>query len=98
MKPDIRYLSDDTGEIATVADWLYQEWGHLVEGRTLETAKSKVKQSLGQDEIPMTLVCYLNGELVGTAGIDHSEYIHLYLGPQPLNRKNIQPRRFPDPE
>ena len=73
MRPDIRYLSDDAGEISTVANWLYQEWGHLIEGRTLETANSKVKQSLSQDEIPMTLVCYLDGQLVGTAGIDHSD-------------------------
>lgn len=73
MKMDIRYLSDDAREISTVAGWLYQEWGHLVEGRTLATAGSKVKQSLSPDEIPMTLVCYLDGELVGTAGIDHSD-------------------------
>jgi len=73
MNPVIRYLSNDASEISTVAGWLYQEWGRLVEGRTLETACTKVKQSLNPDGIPMTLVCYLNGELIGTAGIDHSD-------------------------
>ena len=73
MKPDIRYLSDEAGEISKVAGWLYQEWGHLVEGRTLDTAHEKVKQSLSPNHIPLTLVCYLDGELVGTAGLDHSD-------------------------
>jgi N-acetylglutamate synthase-like GNAT family acetyltransferase len=73
MKLDIRRLSDDAEEISTVAGWLYQEWGHLVEGRTLETAHGKVMQSLSPDDIPMTLVAYLDGKLSGTAGIDHSD-------------------------
>lgn len=73
MNPDIRYLSDNDSEILTVAGWLYQEWGRLVEGRTLETAYDKVKQSLGSDEIPMTLLYYLDGNLIGTAGIDHAD-------------------------
>ena len=98
MKPDIRYLSDDPGEISTVAGWLYQEWGRLVEGRTLKTACSKVKQSLSPEEIPMTLVTYLDGRLVGTAGIDHSDMsthpeftpwmVSVYVSP-PYRKKGI---------
>jgi len=82
MKLDIRYLSDDAREISTVAGWIHQEWGHLVEGRTLETVYGIVNQSLSPDEIPMTLVGYLDDELVGTAGIDHSDMsTHLEITP-----------------
>ena len=73
MKLDIRYLADDAGEISTVAHWIYDEWGHLVKGRTLETAHVKVRQSLSGSVLPMTLVCYLDGEPVGTAGIDTAD-------------------------
>ena len=67
---DIRYLSSDPEEISTIAGWIYHEWGHLVEGRTLETAHEKVRQSLGPQDLPLTLVYYLDGKAVGTAGID----------------------------
>ena len=70
MKFDIRRLTDDDGEVSTVAGWIHHEWGHMVEGRTLETAHEKVRQSLSGSDMPMTLVCYLDGELAGTAGID----------------------------
>lgn len=98
MKPDIRYLSDNTSEVSRVAHWIYQEWGHLVEGRTYETDYIKVNQSLSPNEIPMTLVCYLDGELVGTAGIDHSDMsthpeftpwmVSVYVAP-PFRKKGI---------
>ena len=95
---DIRYLAEDAGEISTVAGWLYHEWGHLVKGRTLETAYSKVKQSLSPEEIPLTLVCCLDDQLVGTAGIDHSDMsthpeltpwmVSVYVEP-PFRKKGI---------
>jgi N-acetylglutamate synthase-like GNAT family acetyltransferase len=70
---EIKYLSDDPEIISTLARWTYEEWGHLVPGRTLETAHEKVRQSLGPSKIPLTLVASLNGELVGTAGIDTAD-------------------------
>jgi len=70
IKADIRPLSDDPEEISIIANWIYDEWGHLVEGRTLETAHEKVRQSLGPD-LPLTFIYYLDGKPVGTAGIDN---------------------------
>jgi len=72
-KMEIRRLADDPEEIGTVARWIYEEWGHLVPGRDLDTAHVKVRQSLGDDDVPLTLVCYLDGVLVGTAGIDSAD-------------------------
>ncbi len=70
---DIRNLENEAEIISTVAEWIYREWGHLVKGRTFETAKSKVRQSLGPEDIPMTLVCYIEGKPVGTAGLDTAD-------------------------
>ena len=70
---DIRYLSDDPEVIATVAKWIYEEWGHLVPGRTLATAHVKIRQSAGSKAIPLTLVCFQNGKPVGAAGIDTAD-------------------------
>lgn len=67
---DIRRLPDAPDDISTVANWLYDEWGHFVEGRTLSTAHEKVRQSLGANDLPLTLVYYLDGKPIGTAGID----------------------------
>jgi len=73
LKLDIHYLADDTEEISTIAGWIYYEWGHLIERRTLETAHEKVRQSLSGSDLPLTMVCYLDGNLVGTAGIDTAD-------------------------
>ena len=72
-KMEIRRLADDPGEIGTVARWIYEEWGPLVPGRTIETAHVKIRQSLDGGDVPLTLVCFMDGEMVGTAGIDTAD-------------------------
>jgi len=70
---EMRLLADDPDEIGVVARWLYDEWGTLAPGRSLETAHEKVRQCFGGDELPLTIVCALDGVLVGTAGIDTAD-------------------------
>lgn len=70
---EIKYLTDDPEVVSTLAGWIYDEWGHLVPGRTLETAHEKVRQAAGSTGIPLTLVCFLDGEPVGTASIDSAD-------------------------
>lgn len=78
----IRPLSDNAGEVAAVADWIYEEWGSKVPGRTRATAREKVRQALGPDDLPLTLVCRIGGELAGTASIDLDDMSsHPELGP-----------------
>ncbi len=66
-------MADDPAEISVVAQWLYDEWGTLSPGRSLETARAKVRQSFGEDELPLTIVCLIDGVIVGTAGIDTAD-------------------------
>ena len=73
MKYDIRYLADDNREVSAIANWIYNEWGHMVQGRTIETSHIKVRQSLTDSDLPLTLICHLNGKPVGTAGIDTAD-------------------------
>jgi predicted N-acetyltransferase YhbS len=70
LKVEIRYLEDNPEIISTVAKWIYEEWGRLVKGRTLETAHVKVRQALNSRKIPLTLVAFLDNKPVGTVSID----------------------------
>ena len=70
---EIRYLSDDPAEISTLAGWIYDEWGRANPSRTPETAREKALQSAGRTEPPLTLVCYVDGEMVGTASVDTAD-------------------------
>ncbi len=69
----INYLTDDPQAVSILAGWIYYEWGHMVPGRTIETAHEKVRQSVDRTDIPLTLVCYIDGKAVGTAGIDTAD-------------------------
>lgn len=70
---EIRYLDDDPGVVSTIAGWIFSEWGHLVPGRSLQTAHQKVRQAAGRTEVPLTLVGFENGQPVGTASIDSED-------------------------
>lgn len=69
----IRFLTNDEREISAVANWIYNEWGHLIKGRTLETAHEKVRQSLSGADMPTTIICFIGEKPVGTAGIDTAD-------------------------
>jgi N-acetylglutamate synthase-like GNAT family acetyltransferase len=66
----IDYLVDDPEVVSALAGWIYDEWGHMVPGRTLDTAHEKVRQTVVSKKVPLTLVCYADGKPVGTASID----------------------------
>jgi len=73
LEMDITYLKDNPEEVSVLAGWIYDEWGKLAPGRTPETAHQKVRQTVGSSEIPLTLMCRVDGKLAGTASIDTAD-------------------------
>ncbi len=63
---DIAYLADHKEVIPTLAQWFYQEWAYLHPGRTLEDVERLFGERTNTTKIPVTLVAFEDGELLGT--------------------------------
>ena len=52
-----------------VACWIFEEWGYLIEGLTIEKVEARLQTHLHPDTIPLTLVASQNQHPVGTASL-----------------------------
>ena len=66
--------------IPTLAQWFCDEWPY--EGRSCSEAEAQLRENLNRDRLPITWVCRLGKEVVGTVSLDLSDlplpdYAHL---------------------
>lgn len=66
---EIINIKDHRKCIPEVAGWLFQEWGHLTPGASLELSIHKLKERCIEDKIPLTFVAVENRQVVGTISI-----------------------------
>src|SRR4030042_6448203 len=62
----IEYLADHTEVITTLAEWFRSEWTEYYVTRTLADIVVDFYEEVNRDYIPIRLVAFLGGELVGT--------------------------------
>lgn len=55
--------------IPEVALWLFNEWGHLTPGSSLERSMQRLRERCVKDTIPLTFVAIENGQPVGTISL-----------------------------
>ena len=67
------YLADRPDAVSLIAQWYFDEWGHLRPGTTFERVLDNVSAALHRDRIPLILLAVLGGEIVGTAELKHRE-------------------------
>lgn len=63
---DIAHLADHKEVIPTLAQWFYQEWAYLHPDRTLEDVERLIGERTNKTKIPVALVVFEGGELLGT--------------------------------
>lgn len=63
---DIAYLADHKEVIPALARWFYQEWAYLHPDRTLEDVERLIGERTNTTKIPVALVAFEGGELLGT--------------------------------
>lgn len=67
---NITYLPKDDGLIKTVATWLYNEFGHINPGASLERAITRLSARAESLEVPLTVVAFnFEGAPIGTASL-----------------------------
>ncbi len=65
----IAYIKDHPETLPVVARWIFDEWGDLCPGSTLETFIEHLQENCHDDQVPLTLIALLDGEVVGTASL-----------------------------
>ncbi len=63
---DIEYLADHPHVIPTMAEWFFHEWSYLYPERTLQEVERAMRTWTNRDCIPVAVVAFEAGELVGT--------------------------------
>jgi GNAT superfamily N-acetyltransferase len=78
----IAYLADHPRHISTVALWLYEEWGRLNPGDSLEGRVARLSTHTGRPGIPTTLIALENETLLGSASLVENDLTsHPHLTP-----------------
>jgi predicted N-acetyltransferase YhbS len=62
-------LIDCPQYLPQVAAWIFDEWGHLTQGLTLDKVETQLQDHLNRDAIPLTLVAIKDHIPVGTASL-----------------------------
>lgn len=69
----LEYLADHPELLPTVAQWYFEEWGYLSEGKTLEQDIQRLQIYLNKDKVPLMLLAIQDGELLGAAQLKFRE-------------------------
>ncbi|MGF1701479.1 GNAT family N-acetyltransferase [Photobacterium makurazakiensis] len=71
---EVTLLADHPHEVNIIAQWYYNEWGHISPNVTEEIVREKVvEKSINRNEIPLAIVIHDNSELVGVAELKYRE-------------------------
>jgi GNAT superfamily N-acetyltransferase len=62
-------LIDCPQYLPQAAAWIFDEWGHLTQGLTLDKVETRFQKFLNRDSIPLTLVAIMNNLPVGMASL-----------------------------
>jgi N-acetylglutamate synthase-like GNAT family acetyltransferase len=62
-------LIDCPQHLPQIATWIFDEWGHLTQGLTLDKVETHLQNHLNRDAIPLTLVAIKDHIPVGTASL-----------------------------
>lgn len=87
MKTDIiiDYLADHPDLLAVLASWFYAEWGHSKPDFTTQFFEDELRGRMNRDQLPLTLVAFLNDNPVATVSLlleemeTHPQFLH-WLG------------------
>lgn len=69
----IEYLADHPEFVPTLAKWQHDEWGHHSPGDSVEARMARLQGSLNRDCIPLTVVAFDEGALLGAASLVHHD-------------------------
>jgi len=70
---ELELLADNKKAIPIIANWYFEEWGHLKEGNTLAKFTESLGDYLNADKIPLIVLALEAGEVLGVAQLKYRE-------------------------
>ena len=68
-----KYLADRTEAIPTLANWYFNEWGHIGKGNTLDKVTANLQEYLQTNSIPLIILAIDKDEVIGAAQLKYRE-------------------------
>ena len=70
---DFIFLADKAQMKPVIAKWYFQQWGHLVEGSSVELFNNKLNDYLNRDSIPLVIMAVEGEDVLGVAHLRYHE-------------------------
>jgi GNAT superfamily N-acetyltransferase len=70
---ELKFLADNENSIPILANWYFDEWGHLRKGNTLAKVAEKLYDYLNTDKIPLIVLAIDDGEILGAIQLKYRE-------------------------
>lgn len=70
---EITYLADNPEFVDLLARWQHQQWSHISPERTLADRVQEFKDSMNQNEIPLTVIAKEGDRVLGSATLARDE-------------------------
>ena len=78
MPVEFAFLADRVDAIPVIADWYFDEWGHLLQDDSPKRTRERVESYLNRDEIPFILVAMNDNNIVGAAQLKYREMAEMF--------------------
>ncbi len=69
----LEFLSDNKQAIPLLANWYFDEWGHVAKGNTLDNVIGKLHEYLNTNQIPLIILAIEGSEILGAAQLKYRE-------------------------
>ena len=78
MPVEFAFLADRVDAIPVIADWYFDEWGHLLKDDSPGRTRERIETYLNRDEIPFILVAMNDNNFVGAAQLKYHEMAEMF--------------------
>jgi GNAT superfamily N-acetyltransferase len=70
---ELKFLADNKNALPILANWYFDEWGHLEKGNTLAKITGKLYGCLNTDSIPLIILAVEGNDILGAAQLKYRE-------------------------
>ena len=69
---ELEFLANNKKAIPILANWYFDEWGHLKKGNTFDKVTEKLQHFLNIDKIPLIVLAVEGREILGAAQLKYT--------------------------
>ena len=70
---ELEYLAENKDAIPILANWYFDEWGHIEKGNSVDKVIEKLHDYLNINKIPLIILAIDEGEILGAAQLKYRE-------------------------